>query len=182
MCFFMTEYAGACTLWTNEVWAFPQVPPECLKFNFKVPRTFILKTCTLVRLSSYSCIRSSSSQHQIPFSSLLCSHRLLTAVYESKGDLLSALQHEKEAYSIYRSQVCFGLHGAFVFAAFTHNYNLFLLSFHMSRLVWITPIQRNVQNTSRASTSGWRFVKKWTAVKHQVPVTHLQRSAHFLRV
>ncbi|XP_024122380.1 clustered mitochondria protein homolog [Oryzias melastigma] len=32
-------------------------------------------------------------------------HRLLTAVYESKGDLLSALQHEKEAYSIYRSQV-----------------------------------------------------------------------------
>uniref|UniRef100_A0A3B3H675 Clustered mitochondria (cluA/CLU1) homolog b n=1 Tax=Oryzias latipes TaxID=8090 RepID=A0A3B3H675_ORYLA len=32
-------------------------------------------------------------------------HHLLTAVFEAKGDFFSALQHEKEAYSIYKSQV-----------------------------------------------------------------------------
>lgn len=38
---------------------------------------------------------------------LLCSHHLLATVYESKGDFRSALQHEKEAYSIYENQVRF---------------------------------------------------------------------------
>lgn len=38
---------------------------------------------------------------------LLCSHHLLATVYETKGEFRSALQHEKEAYSIYKSQVCF---------------------------------------------------------------------------
>lgn len=38
---------------------------------------------------------------------LLCSHHLLATVYESKGEFRSALQHEKEAYSIYNNQVCF---------------------------------------------------------------------------
>ncbi|KAM7374511.1 hypothetical protein PAMP_007164 [Pampus punctatissimus] len=33
------------------------------------------------------------------------SHHLLATVYESKGEFRSALQHEKEAYSIYKSQV-----------------------------------------------------------------------------
>uniref|UniRef100_A0A671X255 Clustered mitochondria homolog n=1 Tax=Sparus aurata TaxID=8175 RepID=A0A671X255_SPAAU len=33
------------------------------------------------------------------------SHHLLAAVYESKGEFRLALQHEKEAYSIYKSQV-----------------------------------------------------------------------------
>ncbi|XP_058484297.1 clustered mitochondria protein homolog [Solea solea] len=33
------------------------------------------------------------------------SHHLLATVYETKGDFRSALQHEKEAYSIYKSQV-----------------------------------------------------------------------------
>lgn len=33
------------------------------------------------------------------------SHHLFAMVYESKGDLQSALQHEKEAYSIYHNQV-----------------------------------------------------------------------------
>ncbi|XP_038565524.1 clustered mitochondria protein homolog [Micropterus salmoides] len=32
-------------------------------------------------------------------------HHLLATVYESKGEFRSALQHEKEAYSIYKSQV-----------------------------------------------------------------------------
>ncbi|XP_022594435.1 clustered mitochondria protein homolog [Seriola dumerili] len=33
------------------------------------------------------------------------SHHLLATVYETKGEFRSALQHEKEAYSIYKSQV-----------------------------------------------------------------------------
>ncbi|XP_037604137.1 clustered mitochondria protein homolog [Sebastes umbrosus] len=33
------------------------------------------------------------------------SHHLLATVYESKGEFRSALQHEKEAYSLYKSQV-----------------------------------------------------------------------------
>ncbi|KAM3869170.1 clustered mitochondria protein homolog [Diretmus argenteus] len=33
------------------------------------------------------------------------SHHLLATLYESKGEFRSALQHEKEAYSIYKSQV-----------------------------------------------------------------------------
>uniref|UniRef100_A0A3Q1FEA3 Clustered mitochondria protein homolog n=1 Tax=Acanthochromis polyacanthus TaxID=80966 RepID=A0A3Q1FEA3_9TELE len=33
------------------------------------------------------------------------SHHVLATVYESKGEFRSALQHEKEAYSIYKSQV-----------------------------------------------------------------------------
>uniref|UniRef100_A0A669BQ05 Clustered mitochondria homolog n=1 Tax=Oreochromis niloticus TaxID=8128 RepID=A0A669BQ05_ORENI len=36
---------------------------------------------------------------------LLHSHHLLATVYESKGEFRSALHHEKEAYSIYKSQV-----------------------------------------------------------------------------
>lgn len=40
---------------------------------------------------------------------LLCSHHLLATVYESKGEFRSALQHEKEVYAIYKSQVCFNL-------------------------------------------------------------------------
>lgn len=37
--------------------------------------------------------------------SLLCSHHLLTMVYESKGELRLALQHEKEAHLIYSKLV-----------------------------------------------------------------------------
>lgn len=36
----------------------------------------------------------------VPFS-----HHLLATVYECKGEFRLALQHEKEAYSLYRSQV-----------------------------------------------------------------------------
>lgn len=36
---------------------------------------------------------------------LLHSHHLLATVYESKGEFRSALQHEKEAYSIYNNKV-----------------------------------------------------------------------------
>lgn len=37
--------------------------------------------------------------------SLLCSHHLLSMVYESKGELRLALQHEKEAHLIYSKLV-----------------------------------------------------------------------------
>lgn len=44
----------------------------------------------------------SGSRHHV---SLLCSHHLLSMVYESKGELTLALQHEKEAHLIYSKLV-----------------------------------------------------------------------------
>lgn len=37
---------------------------------------------------------------------LLNSHHLVARVYESKAEFRSALQHEKEGYTIYKNQVC----------------------------------------------------------------------------
>lgn len=34
-----------------------------------------------------------------------CSHHLVARVYESKAEFRSALQHEKEGYTIYKNQV-----------------------------------------------------------------------------
>lgn len=34
-----------------------------------------------------------------------CSHHLVARVYESKAEFRSALQHEKEGYTIYKTQV-----------------------------------------------------------------------------
>lgn len=41
-----------------------------------------------------------------PFPSL--SHHLVARVYESKAEFRSALQHEKEGYTIYKNQVMSG--------------------------------------------------------------------------
>ncbi|KAM9846424.1 clustered mitochondria protein homolog [Aulostomus maculatus] len=46
-----------------------------------------------------------SKYHGAPSLKYAQSHHLLATVYESKGEFRSALQHEKETYSIYRSQV-----------------------------------------------------------------------------
>lgn len=37
---------------------------------------------------------------------LFDSHHLVARVYESKAEFRSALQHEKEGYTIYKNQVC----------------------------------------------------------------------------
>lgn len=54
---------------------------------------------------------SSSEKCLNPFPSL--SHHLVARVYESKAEFRSALQHEKEGYTIYKNQVMSGFtHGA----------------------------------------------------------------------
>ncbi|XP_044079217.1 clustered mitochondria protein homolog isoform X2 [Siniperca chuatsi] len=50
-------------------------------------------------------LTSSSKYHGATSLKHAHSHHLLATVYESKGEFRSALQHEKEAYSIYKSQV-----------------------------------------------------------------------------
>lgn len=51
-------------------------------------------------------------QHPSPLTPLphraSCSHHLVARVYESKAEFRSALQHEKEGYTIYKTQVGHG--------------------------------------------------------------------------
>ncbi|XP_068572202.1 clustered mitochondria protein homolog isoform X2 [Cebidichthys violaceus] len=50
-------------------------------------------------------LKSTSKYHGATSLKHAQSHHLLATVYESKGEFRSALQHEKEAFSIYKSQV-----------------------------------------------------------------------------
>nr|XP_046267647.1 clustered mitochondria protein homolog isoform X2 [Scatophagus argus] len=50
-------------------------------------------------------LNSTSKYHGATSLKLAHCHHLLATVYESKGEFRSALQHEKEAYSIYKNQV-----------------------------------------------------------------------------
>lgn len=43
-----------------------------------------------------------------PLHHATCSHHLVARVYESKAEFRSALQHEKEGYTIYKTQVGHG--------------------------------------------------------------------------
>lgn len=43
---------------------------------------------------------------------LFCSHHLVARVYESKAEFRSALQQEKEGYTIYKNQVTATVHKA----------------------------------------------------------------------
>lgn len=124
LCSTTLEYAGSSTSWTDGVRAFPEVPTECLESNVKIPRGHVPEACTQVSdhkfISTFlatmtenfkKCleIKVAESLYSLPplRVCLLCSHHLLATVYETKGEFRSALQHEKEAYSIYKSQVCF---------------------------------------------------------------------------
>lgn len=49
LCSITLEYAGSSTSWTDGVWAFLEVPTECLNFNLKIPRCHIPEACTQVR-------------------------------------------------------------------------------------------------------------------------------------
>lgn len=51
-------------------------------------------------------LQRSDSTDLDPFPSL--SHHLVARVYESKAEFRSALQHEKEGYTIYKNQVMSG--------------------------------------------------------------------------
>lgn len=119
---FTSEYAGSSASWTDGVWAFPEFPTKCLHFNVKIPQCHIPEACTQVgQLSGHVFLYSETGYTWMncyltlsPLLSflffhiyLLYSHHLLATVYESKGEFRLALQHEKEAYSIYKSQVSF---------------------------------------------------------------------------
>lgn len=115
LCSTTLEYAGSSASWTDGVRALPEVPTECLNFNLKIPRHHIPEACAQVRqfvavmvlcFLIFRSRRKDKKTTSLPLHvCLLCSHHLLASVYESKGEFRSALQHEKEAYSIYKSQV-----------------------------------------------------------------------------
>lgn len=114
---------------------------------------------------------------------LLYSHHLLATVYESKGEFRSALQHEREAYSIYKSQVSFKMQcSLMVYAMLCFNWESSLL--HTCRLARTMTVRRKAQSTWRASLSKlWSFRKPSTisTLTHPVPVFHLQRFVQFYK-
>lgn len=49
LCSASSEHAGSGAAWTDGVWAFPEVPTECLNFNLKIPQCHISEARTQVR-------------------------------------------------------------------------------------------------------------------------------------